>query len=160
MIKKEKTMKVKSPYVAGGMVLGLLWAGTVWAADQPASQAPYGHGDDTKLSNGVIGVLLQVGAERIGDPGVLYVGKVRHDGPAHQAGLKHGDEIVAVNGTPVTGKSYEQVVSMIRGEPGTVVKLEVKGTRELSITRVANDKVRETPEGSYGAERDKTRPSP
>jgi len=49
-----------------------------------------------------------------------------------------------VDGTAVAGKSYEQVVKMIRGQAGTVVKLGVKGeggTRELSITRVASDKL-------------------
>lgn len=87
------------------------------------------------------GVIIQVGADRIGEPVAIYVLKVRQDGPAQQAGLGHTDEIVAVNGTPVKGKSYEQVVSMIRGEAGTPVKLEIKGTRELSVTRVAGGKL-------------------
>ena len=34
---------------------------------------------------------------------------------------------MTVDGTAVSGKSYEQVVKMIRGEAGTVVKLGVKG---------------------------------
>ena len=34
---------------------------------------------------------------------------------------------MSVDGTAVTGKSYEQVVKMIRGEAGTIVKLGVKG---------------------------------
>jgi C-terminal processing protease CtpA/Prc len=47
-----------------------------------------------------------------------------------------------VNGTAVTGKTYEQVVMMVRGEAGTSVKLGVKsegGIRELSIARVASE---------------------
>jgi C-terminal processing protease CtpA/Prc len=84
---------------------------------------------------------------------VLYVGMVHPEGPAHQAGLRHGDEIVTVDGTAVSGKSYEQVVKMIRGEAGTVVKLGVKGDggpRELAITRVAGDKLPKGPAGSHG----------
>ncbi len=133
--------------------MGLLLTGAAGAADQPVSLAPYANGDDAKLPIGVIGVSLQVGAERIGDPAVLYVGMVHPEGPAHQAGLRHGDEVVTVDGTTVTGKSYEQVVKMIRGEAGTIVKLGVKGdggNRELSITRVASDKLPKDPTGSHG----------
>jgi C-terminal processing protease CtpA/Prc len=141
-------------HIAAGLMMGLLLTGAAWAADQPMGQAPYAHGDEAKLPGGVIGVSLQVGAERIGDPSVLYVGMVHPEGPAHQAGLAHGDEILTVDGTPVSGKSYEQVVRMIRGEPGTVVKLGVKGegaAREIAITRVAGDKLPKGPAGSHGS---------
>jgi len=146
-------MRITRIHIAAGLMMGLLLTGAASAADQPVSQAPYAHGDDAKLPGGVIGVSLQVGAERIGDPSVLYVGMVHPEGPAHQAGLRHGDEIVTVDGTAVSGKTYEQAVKMIRGEAGTVVKLGVKGdggTRELSITRVASDKLPKGPAGSHG----------
>lgn len=145
-------MRISGFHIIGGLLMGLLITGTA-IADQPANQAPYGHGDDTKLPKGVIGLSLQIGAERIGDPAILYVGMVHPEGPAHQAGLRHGDELTTVDGTPVTGKSYEQVVKMIRGEAGTVVKVGVKGEnglRELSITRVAGDKLSKGPSGSHG----------
>ena len=149
--------KMRDVVVATCFLLSLL--ATVTAkADQPTSQAPYGHGDDGKPATGVIGVIIQVAANRIGEPAALYVVSVRQDGPAYAAGLKHGDEIVAVNGTPVAGKSYEQVVSMIRGEAGTPVKLEIKGTRELSIMRVSSGTLTEGQPGSRGDQSDKTRP--
>jgi S1-C subfamily serine protease len=147
-------MRIKSIHIATGVMVGLLLTGAAVAADQPVSEVPYAHGDEAKLPNGVIGLSLQVGAERVGDPAVLYVGMVRPEGPAQQAGIKHGDEITTVDGTAVTGKSYEQVVKMIRGEAGTIVKLGVKGdtdTRELSITRVASDKLPKGPAGSHGS---------
>ena len=147
-------MRIKSIHIATGVMMGLLLAGAAVAADQPMSQTPYAHGDEAKLPNGVIGLSLHVWAERIGDPAVLYVGMVRPEGPAQQAGLRHGDEIMSVDGTAVTGKSYEQVVKMIRGEAGTIVKLGVKGdadTREISITRVASDKLLKGPAGSHGS---------
>lgn len=146
-------MKIRHFQMAIGLMLGLLFAGAAGAADQPSGQAPYAHGDEASLPNGVIGVSLQVGAERIGDPAVLYAGMVHPEGPAHQAGLAHGDEVVSVDDTAVSGKSYEQVVKMIRGTAGTVVKLGVKGEgglRELSITRVASDKLPKGPMGSHG----------
>jgi len=146
-------MHSRTAYLAGCVIVGLLCSIEVRASESPATQSPYAHGDESSLPNGVIGVSLQVGAERIGDPAVLYVGMVHPEGPAHQAGLAHGDEIVTVDGTPTTGKSYEQVVKMIRGAVGTVVKLGVKGeggVRELSITRVAADKLPKGPAGSHG----------
>jgi C-terminal processing protease CtpA/Prc len=145
-------MRISGFHIMAGLLMSLLVAGSAMA-DQPANQAPCGHGDDTKLPNGVIGVSLQVGAERIGDPSILYVGMVHPEGPAHKAGLGHGDEVVSVDGTPVNGKRYEEVVSMIRGEAGTAVKVGVKGEnglRELSITRVAGDKLSRGPSGSHG----------
>ena len=147
-------MRIKNIHIATGVMMGLLLAGAAVAADQPMSQTPYAHGDEAKLPNGVIGLSLQVGAERIGDPAVLYVGMVRPEGPAQQAGLRHGDEIMSVDGTAVTGKSYEQVVKMIRGEAGTIVKLGVKGgadIREISIARVASDRLPKGTAGSHGS---------
>lgn len=126
---------------------------SVAACATDKGQTQYGHGDEGNLPNGVIGISLQVGAERIGDPAVLYVAMVHPEGPARQAGLSHGDEIQSVDGVAVSGKSYEQVVKMIRGEAGTVVKLGVKdekGTREIAITRVAGDKLSKGPTGSHG----------
>lgn len=121
--------------------------------DQPGSQAQRPHGGDADLPNGVIGLSLHVGAERIGDPASLYVAYVHPEGPAQQAGLKHGDEVVTVNGVAVTGMTYEQVVKMVRGEAGTAVKLGVKGEgglRELAITRIASDKLYKGETGSHG----------
>ena len=145
-------MRITGFQIAAGLIMGLLITGSV-TAGQHTGQAPYGPGDDTRLPNGVIGISLHIGAERIGDPAILYVGMVHPGGPAHQAGLRHGDEVVSVDGAPVKGKSSDQVVSMIRGEAGTVVKVGVKdenGLRELSITRVAGDKLSRGPSGSHG----------
>ena len=121
--------------------------------DKPESQTQRPRGDDATMPKGVIGVSLHVGAERIGDPASLYVAHVYPMGPAQQAGLKHGDEIVTVNGEAVTGKTYEQVIQMVRGEAGAAVKLGIKGeegARELSITRVASATLYKDQKGKMG----------
>lgn len=121
--------------------------------DKPESQTQRPHSDDANLPKGVIGVSLRVGAERIGDPASLYVAHVHPEGPAQQAGLKHGDEIATVNGVAVTGKTYEQVIQMVRGEAGTAVKLGVKGDgglREIAITRIAGEKLYRGEMGPHG----------
>lgn len=129
----------------------------VWAVegqDKPESQAQRPHGDDANIPKGVIGVSLHVGADRIGDPASLYVAHVYPAGPAQQAGLKHGDEILTVNGEAVTGKTYEQVIQMVRGEAGTAVKLGTKGEggiRELSVTRVVSETLYKDQKGQMGS---------
>ena len=146
-------MRMKSLHIAVGLLSGVLLASAAVASEQPMGQATYGHGNDAKLPGGVIGISLHMGAERIGDPAVLYVGMVQPEGPAQQVGLRHGDEVLSVDGTPVTGKTFEQVVKMIRGEAGTIVKLEIKAEgsrREVSISRVAGDKLSKGPMGSHG----------
>ena len=121
--------------------------------DGTESQVQRPYGNDDNMPNGVIGVSLHVGAERIGDPASLYVAHVYPVGPAQQAGLQHGDEIVTVNGEAVTGKTYEQVIQMVRGEAGAAVKLGIKGeggARELSIIRIASETLYKDQKGKMG----------
>jgi len=47
-------------------------------------------------------------------------------GPAYKAGIKAGDVIFAVNGETVEGRSVEAVSLLIKGVPGTEVKLTIK----------------------------------
>ena len=44
----------------------------------------------------------------------IFVKNVKDGGPAHLAGLNPGDRIISVNGEPVTGKSYGQVINLIQ----------------------------------------------
>ncbi len=138
------------------MVFGLLLSSPLYAADQPGQVRAAG--TDGAKADGVIGISLHIGAERVGDPASLYVGRVHREGPAHKAGLRHGDELVSVDGTAISGKSYEQVVNMIRGEAETAVKFGVKreneGLREVSVIRVAGDKLMKGPPG-HGSYKDK-----
>src|SRR5207249_2919210 len=95
-------MRIKKLSIALCFMMALSSSVAACAADRPLGQEPYGHGDEANLPNGVIGISLQVGAERIGDPAVLYVAMVHPEGPAHQAGLSHGDEIQSVDGIAVS----------------------------------------------------------
>ncbi len=122
-------------------------------AANPESQAQPSRGSEATIPDGVIGVSLHVGAERVGDTAVLYVAHVLPEGPAQRAGLKQGDEITTVDGEPVTGKTYEQVALMVRGAAGSVVKLAVKGdggSREVSVTRTASQTLYKGQMGSHG----------
>lgn len=48
------------------------------------------------------------------------------DTPAQRAGLKSGDKIIFVDDTDVTNKETDVVVPIMRGEPGTSVRLGIK----------------------------------
>ena len=60
--------------------------------------------------------------------------------PSWKAGLLAGDEITAVNGTPVSGKALSDAVRLIKGEPGSPVTLSIrrvgaKEVKDFTMTR-------------------------
>jgi carboxyl-terminal processing protease len=64
--------------------------------------------------------------------------------PARKAGLKAGDEILKVDGEPVSAMSQEQLFNKVRGPAGTSVRLEVRRPGqsrplEIAITRAKMD---------------------
>jgi carboxyl-terminal processing protease len=58
--------------------------------------------------------------------GQVVVTDVIEDSPASEAGLRGGDVILAVDGTPAAGKPLDQVSQMIRGSEGTSVVLTIR----------------------------------
>ncbi|MDX1940512.1 MAG: S41 family peptidase [Saprospiraceae bacterium] len=65
----------------------------------------------------------------------LYEGQ-----PADKAGLKVGDQILAVDGKDATGKTVDELNDIMRGFPGTVVKLKIRrpgmpNDMEIPLTR-------------------------
>jgi carboxyl-terminal processing protease len=79
--------------------------------------------EDTAGEFGGLGI--DVGAVGDGPEARLVIEAVRPDGPGAHAGLKAGDLIVAVDGTPLRGEPLEVGVRLMRGVPGTRVVLTV-----------------------------------
>ncbi|MBR1804863.1 MAG: S41 family peptidase [Selenomonadaceae bacterium] len=75
---------------------------------------------ETTGSFGGIGVYMSF------KDGGVQVMNVIPDGPGQRAGLQAGDEILAVNGQPVTEISPGEVALKIRGEAGTNVDLLIR----------------------------------
>jgi carboxyl-terminal processing protease len=68
------------------------------------------------------GIGVSVGPERRG----LLIARVFDSSPAARAGLKPGDLIVAVNGRKLEGLSADAAIALIKGVPGTNVRLGIE----------------------------------
>ncbi|MES2630925.1 MAG: S41 family peptidase [Patescibacteria group bacterium] len=64
--------------------------------------------------------------------------RVLRDNPADKAGIMVGDVVTDVNGESMEGKTTTEIVTKIRGEEGTTVKLTIfrdGATKDFTITR-------------------------
>ena len=72
-------------------------------------------------------------------PTGLRVARVFDSSPAQRAGMKEGDTIVAVNGRSLYGVPANTSVALIKGPPGTSVRLTLTskagGKRTVTVTR-------------------------
>ena len=99
------------------------------------------------LSGEFSGIGAEVGIENLADPDDLAGCTVVTDNcamvivspldgsPAEAAGLRAGDQVLAIDGTSTVGESVSSLVYRVRGEAGTDVTLSVRrGEQELDIT--------------------------
>ena len=87
----------------------------------------------TSSSYSGIGLLLD-----FSDGKILKVGATMEGQPAEAAGLQKGDQILAIDGTPVSDIEKDEVANHIRGEEGTFVVLTILRNgeeQEVSIER-------------------------
>ena len=76
---------------------------------------------DTSSKYGGIGSVVQYNTEF----DCLQVVAPMAGSPSERVGLRSGDLIVTIDGTPVSSVGYYQSVNMLRGQPGTNVIIEV-----------------------------------
>ena len=72
----------------------------------------------------------------------LAVVNVVPGGGATDAGLVPGDQILAIDGTPVARLGYERAIGVIRGPEGTTVVLRVRHDGRESDVVVTRKRVR------------------
>jgi carboxyl-terminal processing protease len=75
---------------------------------------------DTKGSFGGIGVEVDFSGDT-----VVVIAPIEGS-PAHRAGIRPGDRIVAIDNVSIRGKSPDALIRQMRGEPGTEVLLTVR----------------------------------
>ncbi len=134
----------QSAFLEGWIFLGILLGLLLLAPVMSHAQGGYpnqgnSHGDmsDPMIPPpGIIGVALHLTAKRVGDPAGLFIRATHPMGPAVKAGLMHGQEILAVDGQSIKGKTYREVVAMIRGEIGKFVTLQVKTFADVRAVRI------------------------
>jgi len=139
-----------------GMVLVLTMAMTLGNHIAEA-QSPFSHPDKIQggpasphspLPSGIVGLALHLTAKRVGDPARLVIRAVHPSGPAGRAGITHGEEIYTVDEQTIRGKTYQEVVGLIRGEIGSSVKLGLRGPqgeRTITLVRVNENILMEQP---------------
>ncbi|MBA4138026.1 MAG: S41 family peptidase [Opitutus sp.] len=86
---------------------------------------------EEELNNEFSGIGIQV-EER---DGYIVVITPIADTPAERAGIRRGDRLVSIDGQPIAEPSIEKVLRLIRGEPGTELKLTVfRPTQDKEVT--------------------------
>ena len=63
----------------------------------------------------------------------IYINEVYVDMPAYNAGLRAADKIVSVDKTKITNHTTSQVSEMLRGIPGTEVKVGILHPKETKV---------------------------
>ncbi len=106
------------------------------------------------LSGEFSGIGAEVGMENLEDPDDLEACTVvsatcamvivspLEGSPAEEAGLRPGDQVLAIDGAPTTGESVSSLVYVVRGEAGTDVTLTIQRdgeTSDITVTRAVID---------------------
>jgi len=80
-------------------------------------------------NNAYFGIGVQIGKRE----GFLTVISPMDEGPARRAGMISGDIIFTIDGTPTEHISIHEASKLIKGEKGTVVKLEIQREGESDL---------------------------
>ncbi|OGZ02250.1 MAG: hypothetical protein A3G64_02930 [Candidatus Liptonbacteria bacterium RIFCSPLOWO2_12_FULL_60_15] len=113
--------------------------GLVGSFDDPYTEF-FNPEDSEKFAEDLNGVFGGVGMEiGIRNDQLLVVAPLK-DTPAARAGILAGDMILEIDGESTSGLNVQAAVKKIRGEPGTVVKLQIireswSASREFAVTR-------------------------
>ncbi len=75
--------------------------------------------------------------------GKVVISEPYENSPAQKAGLRAGDRILKVNDKTTDGKSVDEVSSILKGQPGTPLKLEIErsGNDKPLIFNITREKI-------------------
>lgn len=89
--------------------------------------------EQTEGSFAGIGVVMGMDSEQ-----KIHIVGIMENSPGQKAGLQEGDEILAVDGVPVTQMAFDEVAAHVRGQAGTDVVLTImrdNTNQDITITR-------------------------
>ena len=89
--------------------------------------------EQTEGSFAGIGVVMGIDNEQ-----KIHIVGIMENSPGQKAGLQEGDEILAVDGVPVTQMAFDEVAAHVRGQAGTDVVLTImrdNANQDITITR-------------------------
>ena len=89
--------------------------------------------EQTEGSFAGIGVVMGMDNEQ-----KIHIVGIMENSPGQKAGLQEGDEILAVDGIPVTQMAFDEVATHVRGQAGTDVVLTImrdNANQDITITR-------------------------
>lgn len=89
--------------------------------------------EQTEGSFAGIGVVMGMDNEQ-----KIHIVGIMENSPGQEAGLQEGDEILAVDGVPVTQMAFDEVAAHVRGQAGTDVVLTImrdNANQDITITR-------------------------
>src|SRR3990172_4246854 len=86
------------------------------------------------------------GCEKVGPDCHIVVVRTIRESPAKKAGLQENDEVVAVDGASLTGKTLAETVGLVRGPRGTTGRLAI--VREIIHVEAVSSEV--IAEGTVG----------
>lgn len=89
--------------------------------------------EQTEGSFAGIGVVMGMDNEQ-----KIHIVGIMENSPGQKAGLQEGDEILAVDGVPVTQMAFDEVAAHARGQAGTDVVLTImrdNANQDITITR-------------------------
>ena len=89
--------------------------------------------EQTEGSFAGIGIVMGMDNEQ-----KIHIVGIMENSPGQKAGLQEGDEILAVDGVPVTQMAFDEVAAHVRGQAGTDVVLTImrdNTNQDITITR-------------------------
>jgi len=118
----------------------------------------YTSDDQEELSKLTTGEYAGIGSYLMERDGATYISGPYENSPAALAGLKTGDRLLRVDTTDVSSKPSAEVSKLLRGQPGTTVRVRVKrpfATDSIIDTVIERKKI-QTPSMPYSVFIDST----